>query len=150
MRSLEPSPHADDRAGWEHFPHGADIGVRGWGATLAQAFEEAAVALTHIVTDSDIQPLREVIVSCHAPDAELLLVEWLNAVIYEMAVGHMLFARFAVAIDDDLHLYGSLWGEPVDIARHAPAVEPKGATCTALHVVQEHDGHWTAGCVVDV
>jgi hypothetical protein len=27
------------KAGWEHFPHYADVGVRGWGATAAQAFE---------------------------------------------------------------------------------------------------------------
>ena len=33
-------------AGWEHFPHDADIGIRGFGATPAEAFEQAAVALT--------------------------------------------------------------------------------------------------------
>jgi SHS2 domain-containing protein len=30
-------------AGWEHFPHGADVGVRGFGATAAAAFEQAAL-----------------------------------------------------------------------------------------------------------
>ncbi|MDA8252747.1 MAG: archease [Rhodospirillales bacterium] len=150
MNGQESSCHAVDRAGWEHFPHDADIGVRGWGSTVAQAFEETAIALTHVVTDADIRPLRQIIVSCQAPDAELLLVDWLNAIIYEMAVERMLFSRFAVVIDDDLRLRGFLWGEPVDIPRHAPAVEPKGATCTALRVVRERDGRWTAACVVDV
>jgi len=43
-----------------------------------------------------------------------------------------------------------LRGEPVDVARHAPACEPKGATYTALRVAHEADGSWSAGCVVDV
>jgi SHS2 domain-containing protein len=40
-------------------------------------------------------------------------------------------------------------GEPVDAARHEPAVEVKGATYTALAVAQA-DGQWCAQCVVDV
>ena len=69
-----------------------------------------------------------------APDLELLFVEWLNAIIYEMAVRKMLFSRYIVTIDGT-RLHGTLWGEPVDVARHAPACEPKGATYTALRVV---------------
>ena len=88
-------------------------------------------------------------VKCEAPDIELLFVEWLNAVIYEMAVRNMLFGRFAVRIDDS-RLDATLWGEPVDVARHAPACEPKGATYTALQVSQDPNGRWFAACVVDV
>jgi SHS2 domain-containing protein len=138
------------RAGWEHFPHDADIGVRGWGPTVERAFEEAALALTRIVTATEIQPQGSVEVECEAPDLELLLVEWLNAIVYEMAVRRMLFGRFTVTIAPGWRLCGTLWGEPVDIARHAPAVEPKGATCTALRVAPAADGGWTAACVVDV
>ena len=136
--------------GWEHFPHDADTGVRGWGPAPERAFEQAALALTRIVTEAEVRPLQEVTVACAAPDLELLLVEWLNAVIFEMAVRRMLFGRFAVTIDDSGRLRGTLWGEPVDIARHSPAVEPKGATLTALRVARESNGLWTASCVVDV
>ena len=80
---------------------------------------------------------------------ELLLVEWLNAIIYEMAVRKMLFGWFAVRIDDG-RLEGTLWGEPVDVERHAPASEPKGATYTALRVAKNSDGIWSAACIVDV
>jgi len=137
------------KARWEHFPHEADVGVRGWGATLAEAFEQAALALTAVVTDAAIAPARAVEVTCGAPDRELLLVEWLNAIIYEMAVRRMLFGRFEVRIDG-ARLDGRLWGEAVDVGRHAPACEPKGATYTALKVAQVADGAWSAACVVDV
>ena len=137
------------KPGWEHFPHDADVGVRGFGATPAQAFEQAAQALTAVVTHADVQPKVAVEVRCEAPDLELLFVEWLNAVIYEMAVRQMLFGRFTVRIEGT-QLEGTLWGEPVDIERHAPACEPKGATYTALKVSDGKNGAWSAGCVVDV
>lgn len=137
------------RPGWEHFPHDADVGVRGFGATPAQAFEQAALALTAVVTRAQVEPVSPVEVKCDAPDVELLFVDWLNAIIYEMAVRNMLFSRFDVRIEGT-ELTATLWGEPVDIARHAPACEPKGATYTALRVAREDDGTWSAACVVDV
>ena len=139
----------ENKAGWEHFPHDADVGVQGWGMTAAQAFEQVAYALTAVITHAEIKPQLLVRVRCEAPDLELLLVEWLNAIIYEMAVRKMLFGRFAVRIDDG-RLEGTLWGEPVDVERHAPASEPKGATYTALRVAKNSDGIWSAACIVDV
>jgi len=137
------------RAKWEHFPHDADVGVRGFGATAAEAFEQAARALTAVVTHAEVRPLEPVGIACEAPDLELLFAEWLNAVIYEMAVRRMLFGRFAVRIAGT-QLDATAWGEPVDVARHSPACEPKGATYTALRVAQEQDGSWSAACIVDV
>lgn len=134
---------------WEHFPHDADVGLRGWGATAAEAFEQAAYALTAVVTGAEVNPKVAVQLTCEAPDLELLFVEWLNAVIYEMAVRNMLFGRFSVRIENG-RLEGTLWGEPVDVERHAPACEPKGATYTALKVASDTDGRWSAACIVDV
>jgi len=136
-------------ARWEYFPHAADVGLRGFGKTAAEAFEQAALALTAVVTTAEIAPKTEVQVSCEAPDLELLFVEWLNAIIYEMAVRNMLFSRFSVRIEGT-QLNGMLWGEPVDVQRHQPACEPKGATYTALKVAEGTDGAWSAECIVDV
>jgi len=140
---------ADNQAAWEHFPHDADIGVRGFGGTPAEAFEQAALALTAVVTHAEVRASQPVKVECDAPDLELLLVEWLNAVIYEMAVRRMLFSRFAVQIEGN-RLKGTLWGESIDVGRHAPACEPKGATYTALKVTSDDRGIWSAACIVDV
>jgi len=136
-------------ASWEHFEHGADIGVRGRGATKAEAFSQAALALTAVVTDPDeVAPREPVTLSCEAPDDELLLAEFLNALVYEMSTRKMLFSRFEIEIDAT-RLAGRAWGERVDVARHRPAVEVKGATYTALRVARE-DGGWLAQTVVDV
>jgi SHS2 domain-containing protein len=146
---MDPTPSPAHAARWEHFPHGADVGVRGWGATPAEAFEQAALAMTATITDAPVKPQECVEVQCAAPDIELLFVEWLDAIIYEMAIRRMLFGRFEVRIEG-LQLKGTLCGEPVDVARHAPAAEPKGATYTSLRVAQEPNGTWSAACVVDV
>jgi tRNA nucleotidyltransferase (CCA-adding enzyme) len=135
--------------GWEQFPHDADVGLRGFGPSVEVAFEQAALALTGIVTDTEIAATIKVEVACDASDIELLLVEWLNAIIYEMAVRSMLFGRFEVEITGT-RLRGVMWGEPIDQAKHLPACEPKGATYTALRVAQGADGLWSAGCVIDV
>lgn len=134
---------------WEHFPHDADVGVRGFGSAINEAFEQAALALTAVITDAHVADSVAVGVSCEAPDIELLFVEWLNAIIFEMSVRRMLFGRFSAKIDGS-HLQGKLWGEPIDVGRHMPACEPKGATYTALRVAQDANGIWSAECVVDV
>jgi tRNA nucleotidyltransferase (CCA-adding enzyme) len=125
------------------------MGVMGVGPTRADAFRQAALALTAVVTEPErVRPLLSVPVFCQAQNDELLLVEWLNALIYEMAVRVMLFADFEVAIEEG-ELRATAYGEPVDISRHEPAVEIKGATLTALQVVECPDG-WHAQCVLDV
>lgn len=134
---------------WEHFHHQADIGVRGIGASREEAFEEAALALTAVMTEPrEIASRESVDILCDAPDDEFLLVDWLNSIIYEMATRGMLFSRFEVYIENHL-LRARLWGEKVDQVRHQPAVEVKGATYTMLSVRKEDD-YWIAQTVVDV
>jgi SHS2 domain-containing protein len=134
---------------WEHFSHEADMGVRGIGRTREEAFEQAAFALTAVITDpANVRAVEPVAIEASAPDDEMLFVDWLNGLIYEMATRSLLFSRFEVHITDR-RLYGRAWGEPVTNERHQPAVEIKGATYTALRVANENDV-WIAQCVVDV
>ncbi len=134
----------------DHFSHDADIGVRGIGPTCEAAFEQAAIALSAVVVDvSTIRPEREVHIECEAPSYAFLLVDWLNALIFRMAVDRFLFGRFHVVIKDH-QLQADAWGETIDLTRHVLAVEPKGATYTALKVEQATDGTWIAQCVIDV
>ena len=134
---------------WEHYEHGADIGVRGFGTTKAEAFEQAGLALTAVVADlRSVGQFEVVSLECEAPDDDLLFAEWLNALVYQMATRRLLFSRFAVKIDGT-RLHAQAWGEPIDAERHKPAVEVKGATYTTLRVARHGEG-WVAQTVVDV
>jgi tRNA nucleotidyltransferase (CCA-adding enzyme) len=135
---------------WEHFDHEADIGIRGIAPTLAQAFEQAAVALTSVVTDPDLVSASTAVnIQCEALDTDLLLVTWINELVYEMAVHGLLFNRYQVIINNG-RLSAIAFGEAVDRIKHQPAVEVKGATFTELRVYQQADDAWVAQCVVDV
>lgn len=136
-------------APFETFAHDADIGVRGRGATLAEALANAGRALTAVVADpASVREVLSVEVACEASDPEVLLFDWLNALVFEMATRRVLFARYEVKVDGAV-LRARAFGEPVEVGRHQPAVEVKGATWTGLRVARE-GGAWVAECVVDV
>ncbi len=117
---------------------------------MAEAFEQAAVAMTAVITPADrILPQVSIRVHCEAPDRELLLVDWLSAILREMSALGMLFSGFKVTISGNA-LDAVLQGEALDPARHEPVVEVKGATYFKLSVRQDQEGFWTAQCVVDV
>ena len=126
------------------------MGVRGLGNTKEEAFEQAALAMTAVITNPEaVAPNEAIEIHCEAPDDELLLVDWLNALIYEMATRKLLFSRFEVHINEH-RLKARAWGEPMNRAKHQPTVEIKGATYTSLKVGQIATDEWLAQCVVDV
>lgn len=141
---------ANTKPHWEHYPHGADIGIRGYGDSITTAFEQAALALTAVIVDpKEVQPKKSVSVKCENADYELLFADWINSIILEMALNTMLFSEFKVEVNDS-SLTAEIKGEKVDRARHQPTVEIKGATFTTLKVAQNSAGEWLAQTVVDV
>jgi len=151
---------------WEHFPHQADIGIKATADSLSRAYEEAALALTAIITEPQkVEAIESVKIECSGENEELLLVNWLSSVIYEMDVRKMLFSKFNVKIDpapsvnsnsnirrcgvEKLRLSAVVWGEKINQNKHFPAVEPKAVTYNQLSVKNEN-GKWTVQCVIDV
>ena len=135
---------------WEHFDHGADIGIRGIAPTMPESFEQAALALTAVMTDPESLTLtRTLSITCSAPEPDILFLDWINELIFQMTTKNLLFGRFEVAINKEL-LTAKVFGEVVDRAKHQPAVEVKGATFTELRVYQNSDAMWVAQCIVDV
>ena len=109
-----------------------------------------AEALTALITDpARVRTDESVPIRCEAPDDALLLTDWLNALVYEMATRRMLFGAWRVTFRDHA-LEAVASGEAVDRARHEPVVEVKGATYTALSVSRDSAGTWHGQCIVDV
>jgi SHS2 domain-containing protein len=84
---------------FEHYEHGADIGVRGIGATIAgSAFEQAALALTAVVTEPGRGAARTTIdIRCEAPTESCCSPSGSTRIVFEMADRRMLFSRFEIA-----------------------------------------------------
>jgi SHS2 domain-containing protein len=134
---------------YETFEHESDIGVRGYGSSIEAAFENAAKALYSVIVNvQSVRQKEKRTVSVSATDQELLLVEWLNALLSLSDIERIVFSRFEVRISDTT-LYGTVWGEQLDRNLHEPGVEVKGATYHMLNVRREGD-QYVAQCVVDV
>jgi SHS2 domain-containing protein len=140
---------------FEHFEHGADVGVRGFGATLAEAFEGTALALFALLAEdpSRVRTPVEERFEVRAAGLEELLVAYLNELISLADTRRLVFGEFEVRIEGDgsagYRLFAGARGEPFDPARHEWTVQPKGATYTGLRVAQDGQ-RWVAQCVVDV
>jgi SHS2 domain-containing protein len=138
------------RGHWEHFSHPSDIGIRGVAPTKAEAFAQAAMAMTAVITDLEkVEPKQAVDIVCEENDDEMLFIAWLSSLLYEMDARNMLFSRFEVELVEG-GLKARVWGEPVDVARHEPVVEVKAATYAGLEVGRDNESNWVAQCIVDV
>ncbi len=138
---------------FEYLDHTADIGVRGIGKTVEEAFCEAARAIFNLMVDlEEIVPEKAIHVTVEARQLDLLLVEWLSALLAKKDLEGLLLARFHVELremENGFSLQGVGWGEPFDLKRHQPKTEVKGVTYAGLRV-QREDERWLAQCVVDI
>ena len=138
------------KPGYETFEHGADIGIRGVGKSLEEAFVNAARALFSLMVEDleAVRPERKVTLSAEGESLEELFLDWLNRLLAEAGMENLVFSEFGCKIRD-LKLSGWAAGEPIDEERHGLGVEVKGATYTMLKVERVGD-LWVAQCVVDV
>ncbi|MCX6098639.1 MAG: archease [Candidatus Bipolaricaulota bacterium] len=139
--------------GFTYLDHTADIAVRAWGGTVGEAFAEAARGLIGAMVSLEyVRPMTSRAFALRGSSLELLLVDWLAALVAEKDVSGLVFARFDVDIVEDgpeVALRASAWGEPLDPARHEPRLEVKGISLLGLRV--RVDGEtWFAEYVADV
>ena len=134
---------------YETFEHRADIGIRGYGRGVEEAFENGAKAMFSVMVDiNEVKAQERKEVSCDAPDMDYLFVEWLNNLISTSHLSGMVFSSFKVEINGN-QLKGSAWGEHIDKGRHKLMTEVKAATYSMLKVAEENN-IYVAQCVVDV
>lgn len=135
---------------YEYFEHQADIGIRGKGTTLAEAFEQAALAMFEIMVETkDLQIDKPQIVEVEGNDLGELLIAWLSELLFLKDVEGKLFSHFEIGSIDENKLVAKVYGEPIDSSRHKLKLEVKAATYTQLFV-EKKENFWIAQCLVDV
>jgi tRNA nucleotidyltransferase (CCA-adding enzyme) len=107
----------DHKAGWARFPHDADVGIRGCGPTAEQAFEQAAHALTAIITSVQVEPDMS-IQGARSRTAGGRMAQHHHL---RNGVWNMLCGQFLVRIEDG-RLAGTLRGDSVDACKDVGAV----------------------------
>lgn len=134
---------------YELIDHTADVGIRVEAPTAAALFETAARALTELVTDVEaVMPRLERTVELQEQSLDVLLVSWLQELLYLLDTEGLAFSRFQVSVDGT-RLHAALWGEPFDPELHPSKSDIKAVTYHQLQVLKTGDS-WEARVIFDV
>ena len=135
---------------FEILEHTADIGIRAWGGTLAELFENAALAVESVAVELEhVEPRIAYPIAAAGEDPESLLVNWLNEVVYYVDGRRVAMSRFHIDSLTETHVAGRGWGEPRDPERHPPRIVVKAATYHQLRIFHEND-RWIAEVYLDI
>ena len=136
---------------YELFEHTADIGVRGYGKTIEESFEETAKAMTSILVDLDtIEAKKTIKITAEADSTEELLFEFLNEILAQIDIEGMIFKEFKITKLENNKLEAELKGEEFNPEKHHAKTQVKAATYSQLKVYKDEKGRWVSQCIVDV
>jgi SHS2 domain-containing protein len=135
---------------YRQLSHTADLGLRIWGASREELFENAGAALSAVLTDRRRLRLRNIEkITVEAPDLEALLVAWLNYLLYLYDVDAFLGREFKILELTPRLLQAQAQGETYDPERHVSRTAVKAATYHHLEIVNRK-GRWEATVILDL
>ena len=141
--------------GHETVDHTADMGIRGWGRTPGEAFEEAAAAMFELMVDAPgLDPSRRSTISREGADLTELLIEFLNGMLSDADLSGTVYLGAAIKklvnIGGTWALDAAIEGVPLADVRDRLRIEVKAATYCGASVLEQDPGVWIAQCVVDL
>ncbi|OYT62832.1 MAG: archease [Thermofilum sp. ex4484_15] len=130
---------------FEFLDHPSDAYIAAYGRDLKEAFENAALAMFEVMTDTkSVKPVRKVEIRVNGYDLLSLLYNWLEALLYHYGVQNLVFSKFKVNYikkeRDAYVLKGEAWGEEFDPSRHEARVEVKAVTYSLMEVKEGRGG----------
>ncbi len=136
---------------FEFFDHTADIGVRVYGNSLGELFENAARAMYEALgrlhkSESNLRKSIEL----QTASAEDLLHDWLADLLYEIEVNHVVYDVFEIHELTPHRLKAALRGGRIDFTRSQTNEEIKAVTYHQLRIESQPDGSWRATVIFDV
>lgn len=140
--------------GFRHEEHTADVLIEAWGRTLEEAFEESALAVYEVITDTGkVKPLNRVDLEVEGFDLENLLYRWVEEMLLYTDSEGMVFGLFRVCrieeTGDGYRIVSSAWGERFDPERHEHRTIVKAMTYAQMSISREGDC-WRITFVVDI
>ena len=128
---------------YELIEHTADVGIKAYGKSISEAFENAAKAMFGIITDnSEIESVGQYDITLEAQDLQQLLVDWLSDLLFLNTSKNLVFGFFKVEIDEKKRrLSANVFGEKYDISKHKMGIEIKAVTYHMLEVRNKRPYH---------
>jgi SHS2 domain-containing protein len=127
---------------FEFLEHTADVLIAAHGQNMEEAFENAALAMFEVMTDTGkVSPSEEDSVEVEAEDEYALLYSWLEALLVKLEVNGMLFSKFKILSlkenADGFRLKATVWGEKFHAEKHAQKVAVKAVTYHRMEIIKE-------------
>ena len=128
---------------YELIDHTADVGVKAFGKTLPEAYENAAKAMFDIITDnSEIDSVGQYNIELDSTDLEQLLVDFLSELLYLNSAKNIVFGFFKVNLDEKKNkITAVVCGEKFNISKHKIGAEIKAVTYHMLEVKNKKPIH---------
>ena len=129
------------RDGFEIIDHTADVAIAAYGADMKKAFSNVALGMFSIMTD--IKKVNETFVrdvAVTADEMKVLLVSWLNELLFICEVEKILFKKFDISELNGTRIVAKCYGEKIDPKRHRIKTEIKAATYHMTQIEQKRDG----------
>jgi SHS2 domain-containing protein len=119
---------------YEFLEHTADVGLKAYGSTLEEIFENAALGMFDLMTDvSLVRSTGEVEVRVQSQDLESLMVDWLTELLCVHELENVFLSEFDLVIEG-LSLEAKVRGEAVDPSRHPLETLIKAVTYHMIEV----------------
>ena len=141
-------------ARFKFLPHMSDVFIEAYGSTLEEAFENAALAMFEVMTDtSKVEPSMEESVEADGFDEQSLLYNWLEKLLVLFETRMMLCSKFKVEKiereGEEYRLKAKVWGEEFDPGKHEQRVGVKAVTYHMMSI-EEKDGRWVLRFILDI
>jgi len=129
---------------FEFLEHTADVLIAAYGQNMEEAFENAALAMFEVMTDtSKITRAVEDTVEIEAEDEYALLYSWLEALLVKFEVSGVAYSKFQVSSfkekPEGFTLKATVWGEKFDPDKHPQRVGVKAITYHRMEIIKEFD-----------
>lgn len=137
---------------FEFFDVTADAGYKAYGNSLEEAFENAALAMFEVMTDTNtINPEIKKEIHVESEDEYALLYDWLSEFLIILDSEFLVFSKFDVKIErngEEYSLNGVAWGEEFDPEKHESRAEVKAVTYHLMEI--KHGDRYMVQAILDI
>ena len=139
---------------FEFLEHVSDAFVAGYGDTLEEAFENVALGMFEVMTNtSKVKPRIKTTIKAEAEDKQALLYTWLEQLLIKFETEGNLYSKFKVdkieETSNGFRLTSTQWGEPYDSKKHSSRTAIKAVTYHGMEI-SEADGKITVKVLFDI
>ncbi len=132
----------DKNVKFEFLEHTADIYIASYGKTMGEAFENAAIAMFEVMTDTQsVESTLEESVLVNGRDELELLYNWLELLIVNFETKNKLYSKFKILTlkkkPGVFSLTAKIWGEHFDPKKHVQKVGVKAITYHRMKIIKD-------------